>query len=64
MYSVSEDAKKKVYETFGRNEEMVEDDVHIIKTWIKTQPHLPELMGKVSSRYSQLKHFAFRGRQN
>ncbi|XP_063917461.1 retinol-binding protein pinta-like [Zophobas morio] len=47
MYSVSEDAKKKVYETFGRNEEMVEDDVHIIKTWIKTQPHLPELMEDV-----------------
>ena len=47
MYSVSEDVKKNVYKTFGRNEQMIEDDVLIIKTWMKTQPHLPELMGKV-----------------
>ena len=52
MYSVSEDVKKNVYETFERNEQMVEDDVHIIKTWMKTQPHLPELMGKQIFRFS------------
>ncbi|XP_063917452.1 uncharacterized protein LOC135133118 [Zophobas morio] len=50
MYSVSEDVKKNVYETFERNEQMVEDDVHIIKTWMKTQPHLPELMEDVKNK--------------
>ena len=46
MSQVSQDTKKKIYETFGRNEEMVEDDVNIIKTWMQTQPHLPEILGK------------------
>ncbi|KAJ3644876.1 hypothetical protein Zmor_022577 [Zophobas morio] len=44
MSQVSQDTKKKIYETFGRNEEMVEDDVNIIKTWMQTQPHLPEIL--------------------
>ncbi|KAJ3644404.1 hypothetical protein Zmor_022138 [Zophobas morio] len=50
MYQISEDVKKKVYETFERNEQMVEDDVHIIKTWMKTQAHLPEIMGDAHIR--------------
>ncbi|KAJ3644405.1 hypothetical protein Zmor_022139 [Zophobas morio] len=50
MYKVNEDVKKRVYEAFGRNEEMVEDDVNIIKSWMQTQPHLPETMEDVKIR--------------
>ena len=46
MYVVNDDVKKNVYETFGRKIQMVEDDVNIIKTWMKGQLHLPEMMGK------------------
>ncbi|KAJ3644875.1 hypothetical protein Zmor_022576 [Zophobas morio] len=44
MDHVSQDTKTKIYQTFNRNDEMVQDDVNIIKTWMQTQPHLPEIL--------------------
>ncbi|KAJ3644919.1 hypothetical protein Zmor_022617 [Zophobas morio] len=44
---ITDEAKKNFYESFGRTEESVDDDVTIIKEWMKTQPHLPELMEDV-----------------
>ena len=61
---ITDEAKKNFYESFGRTEESVDDDVTIIKEWMKTQPHLPELMGKPSPKLSTTKTIVFRGRQN
>lgn len=43
---VSENLKAKVYQSFGRSIEEVNEDVKIIKEWLKTQLHLPEIMGR------------------
>ena len=46
MFPISEDLKKKVYESFNRTEVMVNTDAETIKKWMKTQQHFPEEMGK------------------
>ena len=46
MFQINEEAKKKIYEEFNRKEEIIGEDVETIKNWLKTQPHLPEVMGK------------------
>ncbi|KAJ3644409.1 hypothetical protein Zmor_022142 [Zophobas morio] len=44
MFQINEEAKKKIYEEFNRKEEIIGEDVETIKNWLKTQPHLPEVM--------------------
>ncbi|KAJ3644408.1 hypothetical protein Zmor_022141 [Zophobas morio] len=52
MFPISEDLKKKVYESFNRTEVMVNTDAETIKKWMKTQQHFPEEMDN-----SQIKNF-------
>ncbi|XP_063916407.1 retinol-binding protein pinta-like isoform X3 [Zophobas morio] len=52
MFAISEEAKKRVYEIFNRTEEMVKEDAQTVKEWMKSQPHLPEILSD-----TQIKNF-------
>lgn len=54
---VSENEKIKFYDSFGRTKKQVEDDVKIVAKWLKTQPHLPEIMSK-SGLFNKKTNFA------
>jgi hypothetical protein len=47
IYIVDEDKVTEFYHSFGTTAQSVSKDVAIIKEWLKTQLHLPELMGKL-----------------
>lgn len=44
-FEVSEKNKLKIYQSFGKSKEDIDNDVEIIKKWLKTQKHLPEILG-------------------
>jgi hypothetical protein len=46
IYDVDEDKVTEFYQSFGTTVQMVNKDVEIIKEWLQTQIHLPEIMGK------------------
>lgn len=37
-----------IWRIFGRTAQSAEEDVEIIKNWMKAQPHLPEVLRKFS----------------
>jgi hypothetical protein len=45
IYDVDEDKVTEFYQSFGTTVQMVNKDVEIIKEWLQTQIHLPEIMG-------------------
>lgn len=40
---VSPEEKQKAREQYGKTQESIEEDMNIIKEWMKKQPHLPEI---------------------
>ncbi|RZC42357.1 CRAL TRIO domain containing protein [Asbolus verrucosus] len=44
LFDVDETVWKKALELFDRTEKSFEEDVETVKEWMKTQPHLPEIM--------------------
>lgn len=38
--------RKAVREAFGKSDKNVLEDIEIIRNWIQTQPHLPEIPSK------------------
>ncbi|KAJ3644406.1 hypothetical protein Zmor_022140 [Zophobas morio] len=50
MFHIDAAVKKTVYQMFDRTEEMVNEDVHTVKKWMETQPHLPEIMDETMIR--------------
>lgn len=47
LFKVKENSIKSMYEHFNRTKEDVDKDIEIILEWLKTQPHLPEIMCKL-----------------
>ncbi|RZC41034.1 CRAL TRIO domain containing protein [Asbolus verrucosus] len=49
LFHVDESVWKKPLELFDRTEKSFEEDVETVREWMKTQPHLPEIMedGKI-----------------
>ncbi|KAJ3618934.1 hypothetical protein MTP99_005732 [Tenebrio molitor] len=47
IYDVDEDKVTEFYQSFGTTVQMVNKDVEIIKEWLQTQIHLPEIMDDV-----------------
>jgi hypothetical protein len=41
-----ESVRQKVYKEFNKTQESVSEDVQIIRKWLQTQPHLPEIMSE------------------
>ncbi|RZC39700.1 hypothetical protein BDFB_012916 [Asbolus verrucosus] len=50
LFHVDESVWKKALELFDRTEKSFEEDVETVKEWMKTQPHLPEIMEDVKIR--------------
>jgi hypothetical protein len=46
MYEADEDKAKEYYRSLDLTIRGVDNDVKIIKNWMKSQPHLPEIMGE------------------
>ncbi|RZC37727.1 CRAL TRIO domain containing protein [Asbolus verrucosus] len=44
LFVVSESVRKRALEMYNRTEKLFRDDVETLKKWMKTQPHLPEIM--------------------
>lgn len=38
--------KEKVLEVYGKTLEVFENDVENVKVWLKTQPHLPQVLSE------------------
>jgi hypothetical protein len=41
-----ESVRQKTYKEFNKTQESVNKDVQIIRKWLQTQPHLPEIMSE------------------
>jgi hypothetical protein len=50
MYEADEDKAKEYYRSLDLTIRGVDNDVKIIKNWMKSQPHLPEIMEDVQIR--------------
>jgi hypothetical protein len=46
MFCIDDDVREQVAKMFGRTSKVLDEDVQIVKKWLQTQAHLPELMGK------------------
>ena len=46
MFRLDEAARHKLYKSFGKTEQTVNEDIKLVKKWMQTQLHLPEIMGK------------------
>ncbi|XP_044253581.1 uncharacterized protein LOC123004396 [Tribolium madens] len=44
FYEVYDDLEEKIAQNFGRTKEMFDDDCKTVQEWMKSQPHLPEIM--------------------
>ncbi|KAH0815866.1 hypothetical protein MTP99_017921 [Tenebrio molitor] len=51
--------RQKTYEEFNKTQESVSEDVQIIRKWLQTQPHLPEIMNDIAiSKFLLLNKFS------
>ncbi|RZC41305.1 CRAL TRIO domain containing protein, partial [Asbolus verrucosus] len=50
LFHVDESVWKKALELFDRTEKSFEEDVETVREWMKSQPHLPEIMEDVKIR--------------
>jgi ribosomal protein S19 len=39
-----EEVRKEAYKIFDKNEKSATEDVEMVKDWLRTQHHLPEMM--------------------
>jgi hypothetical protein len=46
IFHIEEETRLKTYELFEKTELTVNEDAVIIKEWLETQPHLPEILGE------------------
>ncbi|KAJ3619002.1 hypothetical protein MTP99_005792 [Tenebrio molitor] len=54
-----ESVRQKLYKEFNKTQEAVSEDVQIIRKWLQTQPHLPEIMTDiVISKFLVLNKFS------
>lgn len=40
----TDDERKRILQVYNRDEASLKEDVECVKKWIKSQPHLPEVM--------------------
>ncbi|KAJ3624282.1 hypothetical protein MTP99_017920 [Tenebrio molitor] len=54
-----ESVRQKTYKEFNKTQESVNKDVQIIRKWLQTQPHLPEIMSDIAiSKFLMLNKFS------
>lgn len=54
LMSYTKQGELAVWEMLGRTPQTVEEDVETIKNWMKSQPHLPEVLGKLQQSILKL----------
>lgn len=45
LFKNIDELRQKAYKIHNKTEKEVNEHVEIIKKWLETQPHLPEIMG-------------------
>ncbi|XP_068915656.1 retinol-binding protein pinta-like isoform X1 [Tenebrio molitor] len=51
--------REKVYKKFNKTQESVSEDVQIVRKWLQTQPHLPEIMSDIAiNKFLMLNKFS------
>jgi hypothetical protein len=56
IFHVEEETRLKTYKLFEKTELTVNEDAVIIKEWLETQPHLPEILDDVRIKYFLLRN--------